>query len=103
MDAFERLKEEAAKASVSHPPKALELPHPKLPDPALAKAALEVMAREGLPVKGTNAEGWEALRPKIVHDAKPNKVRGGREGMHLEEEWVRRFGLAGCLWHKLVG
>lgn len=33
-------------------------------------------AREGLPVKGTHAEAWEALRPKIVHDTKPVKVRG---------------------------
>lgn len=74
VDAFERLKQEAAKASLAHPPKALELPMPKISDPEVAKAALEVTAREGLPVKGTNAKGWEDLRPKIVHDAKPNKV-----------------------------
>lgn len=42
MDAFERLKAAAAKADIKHPPKALELPMPKIPDPAVAKAALEV-------------------------------------------------------------
>jgi len=77
VDAFERLKQEAAKASLARPPKALELPMPKIPDPDVARAALEVTAREGLPVKGTNAKGWEELRPKIVHDAKPNKVSIG--------------------------
>jgi hypothetical protein len=84
VDAFETLKaeaairklvEEAAKADTAHPPKALELPLPRIPDPVIAKAALEVTAREGLPVKGTNAEAWEALRPKIVHDTRPVKVR----------------------------
>jgi hypothetical protein len=74
VDAFEKLKAEAAKASVQRPPKALELPMPKIPDPAIAKAALEVTAREGLPVKGTNAKPWEDLRPKIVHDTRPVKV-----------------------------
>lgn len=44
-------------------------------DPAIARAALEVTAREGLPVKGTNAKTWEDLRPKIVHDTRPAKVR----------------------------
>jgi hypothetical protein len=43
-------------------------------DPAIARAALEVTAREGLPVKGTNAKTWEDLRPKIVHDTRPVKV-----------------------------
>lgn len=52
VDAFERLKQEAAKASISHPPKALQLPQPRIPDPVTAKAALEVTAREGLPVTG---------------------------------------------------
>jgi hypothetical protein len=75
VDAFERLKAEAAKADVKHPPKALELPMPKMPDPVVARAALEVTAREGLPVKGTNAKPWEDLRPKIVHDTRPAKVR----------------------------
>lgn len=37
MDAFERLKQEAAAASVARPPKALQLPQPKIPDPAVAK------------------------------------------------------------------
>lgn len=75
VDAFEKLKEEAAKASLHRPPKALQLPQPKIPDPAVAKAALEVTAREGLPVTGVNAESWEALRPKIVPETKANKVR----------------------------
>lgn len=75
MDAFERLKEEAAKATLNRPPKALQLPQPKMPDPVVAKAALEVTAREGLPVTGVNAESWEALRPKIVPETKANKVR----------------------------
>jgi hypothetical protein len=74
VDAFEKLKAQAAKASIQHPPKALELPMPKIPDPAIARAALEVTAREGLPVKGVNAKGWEDLRPKIVHDTRPAKV-----------------------------
>eukprot|EP00878_Enallax_costatus_P000131 GHUV01000172.1.p1 GENE.GHUV01000172.1~~GHUV01000172.1.p1 ORF type:complete len:2326 (+),score=665.07 GHUV01000172.1:565-6978(+) len=76
VDAFEKLKLDAAKATLAHPPKALELPQPPIPDPVVAKAALEVTAREGLPVKGVNAEGWEALRPKIVPETKANKGRG---------------------------
>lgn len=76
---------QAAKASIKHPPKALELPMPKIPDPAIAKAALEVTAREGLPVKGTNAKSWEELRPKILHDTRPAKVR-----------WRPCFISAGC-------
>jgi hypothetical protein len=32
------------------------------------------MARDGLPVTGVNAESWEKLRPKIVHNDKTNKV-----------------------------
>lgn len=52
VDAFEKLKLEAAKATIAHPPKALKLPQPIIPDPAIAKAALEVTAREGLPVTG---------------------------------------------------
>ena len=40
------------------------------------QAAQEVTAREGLPVKGTNAKPWEGLRPKIVHESRPAKVRG---------------------------
>lgn len=75
VDAFEKLKAEAAKATISHPPKALQLPQPAIPDPAVAKAALEVTAREGLPVTGVNAAAWEALRPKIVPETKANKVR----------------------------
>lgn len=74
VDAFEKLKEEAAKASLHHPPKALQLPQPKITDPAIAKAALEVTAREGLPVTGVNAAAWEALRPKIVPETKADKV-----------------------------
>jgi hypothetical protein len=75
VDAFERLKQEAAKASISRPPKALQLPQPNIADPAIAKAALEVTAREGLPVTGVNAAAWEALRPKVVPETKANKVR----------------------------
>lgn len=52
VDAFEKLKLDAAKATLAHPPKALELPQPAILDPVVAKAALEVTAREGLPVKG---------------------------------------------------
>eukprot|EP00775_Hariotina_reticulata_P011473 gene11473-11617_t len=76
VDAFEKLKLEAAKATIAHPPKALQLTMPPMEDPAVAKTALEVTAREGLPVTGVNAEGWEALRPKIVPNTKANKMRG---------------------------
>jgi hypothetical protein len=75
VDAFEKLKLDAAKATIAHPPKALQLTMPPMADPAVAKTALEVTAREGLPVTGVNAEGWEALRPKIVPNTKANKVR----------------------------
>jgi len=75
VDAFERLKLEAAEATVAHPPKALQLDMPTVEDPVTAKTVLEVAAREGLPVTGVNAEGWEQLRPKIVPNTKANKVR----------------------------
>eukprot|EP00879_Flechtneria_rotunda_P003043 GHRR01003263.1.p1 GENE.GHRR01003263.1~~GHRR01003263.1.p1 ORF type:complete len:2008 (+),score=728.67 GHRR01003263.1:1512-7535(+) len=98
VDAFERLKQEAAKATVEHPPKALQLPMPTLPDPAVAKAALEVTAREGLPVTGTNAKSWEDLRPKVVPETKANKVRGFLEynraplGYRPEAERLKDWG-----------
>ncbi|KAF8066383.1 Glutamate synthase [NADH] [Scenedesmus sp. PABB004] len=76
VDAFERLKAEAAKASVASPPKALTTPMPAIKDPAVARAALEVTARDGLPVAGVSAAAWEALRPKIVSGAPTDKVRG---------------------------
>ncbi|WIA23003.1 hypothetical protein OEZ85_001356 [Tetradesmus obliquus] len=98
VDAFEKLKAEAAKATISHPPKALQLPQPAIPDPAVAKAALEVTAREGLPVTGVNAAAWEALRPKIVPETKANKMRGFLEynrqplGYRPEAERLKDWG-----------
>jgi hypothetical protein len=65
VDAFERLKAEAAKASVAHPPKALQLPQPAMPDPAVARAALEVAAREGLPVKVCVWGGCLCVRARV--------------------------------------
>ncbi len=66
----------AAKASIAAPPKALSLPSPSLGDPSLEKQRLLVQAREGLPVTGTPATSWEALRPKIVAKGSADKVRG---------------------------
>ncbi|KAF6263375.1 hypothetical protein COO60DRAFT_459133 [Scenedesmus sp. NREL 46B-D3] len=98
VDAFERLKQEAAKASIARPPKALQLPQPTIADPAVARAALEVTAREGLPVTGVNAAAWEALRPKVVPETKANKARGFLEynrqplGYRPEAERLKDWG-----------
>lgn len=72
-DAFEKLKRLAAKASVSKPPKALQLPHEPLATPELEKKRLLVEAREGLPVKGVKAT-WEAGRPVVVAESTAKKV-----------------------------
>eukprot|EP00877_Chromochloris_zofingiensis_P004027 jgi/Chrzof1/13625/Cz08g04180.t1 len=74
-DAFEKLKRLAAKASVSKPPKALQLPHEPLATPELEKKRLLVEAREGLPVKGVKAT-WEAGRPVVVAESTAKKMRG---------------------------
>lgn len=76
VDAFEELKTMAAQASVKEPPKALQLPAKPLGDPSLEKQRLLVQAREGLPVTGTPATSWEALRPKIVEAGSADKARG---------------------------
>ena len=75
-DAFEQLKALASSASVDSPPAALKLPAEPLGDPALEKQRLLVQAREGLPVTGTPATSWEALRPKIVAKGSAEKTRG---------------------------
>jgi glutamate synthase (NADPH/NADH) len=66
----------AASASVESPPAALKLPAAPLGDPELEKQRLLVTAREGLPVTGTPATSWEALRPKIVPSGSADKTRG---------------------------
>jgi glutamate synthase (NADH) len=73
-DAFEQLKQLAAKGSVSHPPKAASLEGLLNGNGKADKRNLDRLALEGLPVKGLPAT-WASSRPQVVKEAPTNKVR----------------------------